>query len=85
LREKHGVIWPVLSRDQFVVKYEVAPGTQSSLDYHQDGDIHTMMSYNILLNPASDFTGGGTTFRLFNRAALGIEQGAGLRAHLCSR
>ncbi len=64
-----------MERGRFVVKYEVAQGAQSSLDFHQDGDGYTMMSYNILLNPASDFTGGGTTFRLFNHAAIGIEQG----------
>ena len=60
---------------RFVVKYEVAPGTQASLGYHQDGDGNTMMSYNILLNPASEFSGGGTTFRLFQHTAISIEQG----------
>ncbi len=45
------------------------------LAYHQDGDSTTLISYNILLNPASDFVGGGTTFRSFNETAVAISQG----------
>jgi hypothetical protein len=58
-----------------VVKYEAAPGEQTALAYHQDGTDATLLSYNILLNPAAEFEGGGTTFRLFNGAAVTGEQG----------
>ena len=44
-------------RDLFFVKYE-ATG-QNSVGVHRDGSV---LSFNVLLNPASEFDGGGTWF-----------------------
>ena len=43
--------------DVFIVKYDSEK--QNSLAPHQDG---TLFSFNILLNPSTDFEGGGTQF-----------------------
>jgi hypothetical protein len=44
--------------DGFVVKYD-ANGGQTQLKPHRDGSV---LSFNIALNPAQDFEGGGTWF-----------------------
>jgi hypothetical protein len=44
--------------DGFVVKYD-AEGGQTSLKPHRDGSV---LSFNIALNPATEFEGGGTWF-----------------------
>lgn len=44
--------------DGFIVKYD-ADGGQSELKPHRDGSV---FSFNIALNPASDYEGGGTWF-----------------------
>ncbi|KAA8495841.1 Procollagen-lysine,2-oxoglutarate 5-dioxygenase 3 [Porphyridium purpureum] len=50
--------------DGFVVKYDaVEPGGQVSLAEHRDGSV---LSFNIALNPRSDFEGGGTWFAGLN-------------------
>lgn len=58
-------------RDLFFVKYEFGPGAQDSLAMHRDGSI---LSFNVLLNNASDFDGGGTYFEKFDKTVT-IEQG----------
>lgn len=44
--------------DGFIVKYD-AEGGQAELKPHRDGSV---FSFNIALNPADDFEGGGTWF-----------------------
>lgn len=44
--------------DGFVVKYD-AEGGQTELKPHRDGSV---LSFNVALNPANDFDGGGTWF-----------------------
>ena len=56
--------------DGFVVKYD-AEGGQTELKPHRDGSV---LSFNILLNPSSEFEGGGTWFASLDDA-VGIEQG----------
>ena len=56
-------------RDLFFVKYEAAG--QNSVGVHRDGSV---LSFNILLNPASEFDGGGTWFDHTNMTHT-IEQG----------
>jgi len=56
--------------DGFVVKYDAAGG-QKELKPHRDGSV---LSFNIALNPATDFEGGGTWFASLDDA-LKIEQG----------
>jgi hypothetical protein len=46
--------------DGFVVKYD-AQGGQKELKPHRDGSV---LSFNIALNPSSDFDGGGTWFAI---------------------
>jgi hypothetical protein len=51
--------------DLFLVKYEVdGEGGQRSLDLHSDG---SLLSFNILINDPSDFTGGGTYFEAIEK------------------
>jgi hypothetical protein len=50
--------------DGFVVKYD-AQGGQTELKPHRDGSV---LSFNIALNPASEFDGGGTWFASLNDA-----------------
>ena len=50
--------------DGFVVKYD-AEGGQTELKPHRDGSV---LSFNIALNPVSDFEGGGTWFDSLNDA-----------------
>jgi hypothetical protein len=78
-------IYPLLSRqfgcflpdasklrvaDGFVVKYDAAGG-QKELKPHRDGSV---LSFNIALNPATDFEGGGTWFASLD-SAVKIDQG----------
>lgn len=56
--------------DGFVVKYD-AEGGQTELKPHRDGSI---LSFNIALNPASEFEGGGTWFQSLDDA-IKIDQG----------
>ena len=56
--------------DGFIVKYDAAGG-QTELKPHRDGSV---LSFNIALNPATDFVGGGTWFHSLNDAVK-IEQG----------
>jgi predicted 2-oxoglutarate/Fe(II)-dependent dioxygenase YbiX len=58
-------------RDLFFVKYEAKEGHQAGLDLHRDGSV---LSFNMLLNKASDFEGGGTFFEAQNRT-YSLEQG----------
>ena len=51
--------WVYTFRDLFFVKYEARDGEQSDLALHADG---SLLSFNVLLNPADEFTGGGTFF-----------------------
>lgn len=46
-------------RELFYVKYEARLGERAELGVHCDGSV---LSFNVLLNPASEFTGGGTFF-----------------------
>jgi hypothetical protein len=50
--------------DGFVVKYDAAGG-QTELKPHRDGSV---VSFNVALNPSSDFDGGGTWFDSLNDA-----------------
>jgi hypothetical protein len=50
--------------DGFIVKYDAAGG-QTELKPHRDGSV---VSFNIALNPRSDFDGGGTWFDSLNDA-----------------
>jgi len=56
--------------DGFVVKYDAAGG-QKELKPHRDGSV---LSFNIALNPAADFEGGGTWFSSLEEP-IKIEQG----------
>jgi hypothetical protein len=56
--------------DGFVVKYDAAGG-QRELKPHRDGSV---LSFNIALNPASEFEGGGTWFASLDDA-IKIDQG----------
>lgn len=56
--------------DGFIVKYD-AEGGQSELKPHRDGSV---FSFNIALNPATEFEGGGTWFQSLNDAVK-IDQG----------
>ena len=56
--------------DGFVVKYD-AEGGQTELKPHRDGSV---LSFNIALNPASEFEGGGTWFASLDRAVR-IDEG----------
>ena len=53
--------WVYTFRDLFFVKYEARDGEQSGLALHADG---SLLSFNLLLNPIEEFTGGGTFFEL---------------------
>lgn len=46
-------------RELFYVKYEARRGERAELGVHCDG---SALSFNVLLNPASEFAGGGTYF-----------------------
>eukprot|EP00039_Didymoeca_costata_P013451 m.204670 g.204670 ORF g.204670 m.204670 type:complete len:556 (+) comp15777_c0_seq3:124-1791(+) len=66
----------VIDHESFVVKYDVDCANTNSLgcgqghlDAHRDGSEDTVISYNILLNDAGDFDGGGTFLQAFNRKA----------------
>lgn len=62
LQAQYGMYLPDPSKlrlaDGFVVKYDAAGG-QRELKPHRDGSV---LSFNIALNPASEFEGGGTWF-----------------------
>lgn len=55
----------LVSRDLFFVKYEAVTGAQAGLARHTDGSV---LSFNVLLNDPSEFTGGGTYFTHLGRA-----------------
>ena len=57
--------------DGFVVKYD-AEGGQTELKPHRDGSV---ISFNIALNPATDYEGGGTWFASLSDKPIKIEQG----------
>jgi hypothetical protein len=48
--------WVYSFRDLFFVKYEAENGEQTGLAMHADG---SLLSFNVLLNPPAQFTGGG--------------------------
>ncbi len=56
--------------DGFIVKYD-AEGGQSELKPHRDGSV---LSFNIALNPADEFEGGGTWFNSLEDSVK-IDQG----------
>ena len=56
--------------DGFIVKYD-ADGGQTDLKPHRDGSV---LSFNIALNPASDYEGGGTWFQSLDNPVR-IDQG----------
>lgn len=56
--------------DGFIVKYD-AEGGQSELKPHRDGSV---LSFNVALNPATEFEGGGTWFNSLNHAVK-IDEG----------
>lgn len=58
-------------RELFFVKYEARAGERAELPLHRDGSV---LSFNILLNPAAEFTGGGTFFEDSGRT-IHITQG----------
>ena len=74
LRSQFGTYLPDPSRlrlaDGFVVKYD-ALGGQKELKPHRDGSV---LSFNIALNPASEFDGGGTWFASLDDS-IKIDQG----------
>lgn len=74
LTAQFGVFLPDPSKlrvaDGFIVKYD-AKGGQTELKPHRDGSV---LSFNIALNPASDFDGGGTWFNSLNDAVK-IDEG----------
>jgi hypothetical protein len=74
LRTQFGEFLPDPARlrvaDGFVVKYDAASG-QKELKPHRDGSV---VSFNIALNPAVDFQGGGTWFASLN-SAVKVDQG----------
>ena len=61
-------------RDLFFVHYSTLPGAQNSLGLHRDG---SLISFNILLNPATDFEGGGTFVAVYDRV-ISLQQGEAL-------
>jgi hypothetical protein len=74
LRAQFGMFLPdphkLRLADGFVVKYDADQG-QKELKPHRDGSV---LSFNIALNPASEFEGGGTWFASLD-AAIKIDQG----------
>lgn len=74
LQTQFGCFLPDLTKlkvaDGFIVKYD-AEGGQTELKPHRDGSV---ISFNIALNPAEDFDGGGTWFNSLNDAVR-IDEG----------
>lgn len=74
LRSQYGCYLPDPSKlrlaDGFVVKYDAANG-QKELKPHRDGSV---LSFNIALNSANEFEGGGTWFASMNDS-IRIDQG----------
>lgn len=64
----------LLFRDLFFVKYEARGTERSELALHRDGSV---LSFNILLNLSSEFTGGGTYFDTTQRT-IHVNQGDAL-------
>ncbi|CAI5711872.1 unnamed protein product [Hyaloperonospora brassicae] len=58
-------------RDLFFVKYAARKGERSDLALHRDGSV---LSFNMLLNAADEFTGGGTYFDATKRT-VHVSQG----------
>ena len=73
LAERHALDLGTFSlRDLFFVHYSAEePRGQRGVGIHRDG---TIVSFNILLNPASDFEGGGTYIESIDRTYT-ISQG----------
>jgi hypothetical protein len=74
LRNQFGSFLPDPSKlrvaDGFVVKYDAAAG-QKELKPHRDG---SLLSFNIALNPSTEYEGGGTWFASLGQA-IKLEQG----------
>lgn len=74
LQTQYGMFLPDPTKlrlaDGFVVKYDAAGG-QRELKPHRDGSV---LSFNIALNPAIEFEGGGTWFASLDDA-IKIDQG----------
>ncbi len=74
LQAQYGMFLPDPTKlrlaDGFVVKYDAAGG-QRELKPHRDGSV---VSFNIALNPAHEFEGGGTWFASLDDA-IKIDQG----------
>jgi hypothetical protein len=74
LRSQFGSFLPDPSKlrvaDGFVVKYDAAAG-QKELKPHRDG---SLLSFNIALNPSTEYEGGGTWFASLDKA-IKMEQG----------
>lgn len=70
-------LWPA---DVFIIKYDASPGSTArrSVATHKDSSV---ISFNILLSPTGDFTGGGTQFTCLPPPPLLPSQGECL-AHL---
>ena len=78
LRQVWGFPKPAFDfNDLFVVKYEAAH--QRALSQHQDG---SSFSFTVLLNDPSDFAGGGTYYKAFDRV-LHANRGEILVHHGC--
>ena len=77
LRQQFGIFLPDEGKnlrvaDGFVVKYD-AMGGQTELKPHRDGSV---LSFNIALNPMSEFDGGGTWFQSLDQdGPVKIDQG----------
>jgi len=73
------VPWGLQHLESFVVKYAAnCTGLgcgQSELAAHMDGTNFAVLSYNILLNSASDFNGGGTLLESYDNYTVQINQG----------
>ncbi len=58
--------------DLFLVAYSCEEGGQRSLDIHTDG---SLISFNILLNSADEFEGGGTLFSTLTQTLVELKRG----------
>ena len=54
--------------DLFCIKYDCAPGGQRNLKPHRDC---SLISFSILINSPSEFTGGGTEFTAMEKTVAG--------------
>lgn len=65
-----GTLTSLRVADAFIVKYSAAGG-QTELKPHRDGSV---VSFNIALNPSTEFEGGGTWFQSIDRSLV-LDQG----------